>query len=178
MQHPDDLSPRLGVAGTGAYAQRRPSLRSSPGRGRRSARRCADAAVQVGPGARDGAGRAPPRSRREPRPGRLLGAADGRGRRSRERPHPGGEALLGRGARAAEADPDEPLHYVHGWQHHLHLPRHDGRHDGVAPPAGAALFVLHPEAPGVVQRPPAAAKRIEKKCWGKKLEFSAKHFYR
>lgn len=31
------LSPRLGVAGTGAYAQRRPSLRSSPGRGRRSA---------------------------------------------------------------------------------------------------------------------------------------------
>jgi hypothetical protein len=24
---------------------------------------------------------------------------------------------------------DEPVHHVHVWQHHLHLPHHDGHHD-------------------------------------------------
>ncbi|CAM9241364.1 unnamed protein product, partial [Lampetra fluviatilis] len=31
----------------------------------------------------------------------------------------------------AEADPHELVHHVHGWEHHLDLPHHDGLHDGM-----------------------------------------------
>lgn len=50
-------------------------------------------------------------------------------------------ALLGRGARAPETDPDEPLHHVHVRQHHLHLPHHDGLHDGLETHTGAHVHV-------------------------------------
>lgn len=50
-------------------------------------------------------------------------------------------ALLGRGPRAPETDPHEPVHHVHVGQHHLHLPHHDGLHDGLEAHTGAHVHV-------------------------------------
>lgn len=50
-------------------------------------------------------------------------------------------ALLGRGTRAPEADPHESVHHVHVRQHHLHLPHHDGLHDGVEAHTGTHVHV-------------------------------------
>lgn len=52
-----------------------------------------------------------------------------------------GAALLGRGSRAPEADPHEPVHHVHVRKHHLHLPHHDGLHDGLEAHTGAHVHV-------------------------------------
>lgn len=41
-------------------------------------------------------------------------------------------ALLGHRLGSPQADSHEPLHHVHGRQHHFHLPYYDGVYDGLA----------------------------------------------
>lgn len=50
-------------------------------------------------------------------------------------------ALLGRGSWAPETDPDEPVYHVYVRQHHLHLPHHDGLHDGLEAHTGPHVHV-------------------------------------
>lgn len=50
-------------------------------------------------------------------------------------------ALLGRGSRAPEADPHEPVYHVHVGQHHLHLPHYDGLYDGLETHPGSDVHV-------------------------------------
>lgn len=45
-------------------------------------------------------------------------------------------ALLGHRLGSPQADSHEPLHHVHGRQYYLHLPYHDGVHDGLAAHSG------------------------------------------
>jgi len=39
--------------------------------------------------------------------------------------------MLGPRSWTFQTGPNEPVHYVHVWELHLHLPHHDGRHDDV-----------------------------------------------
>lgn len=50
-------------------------------------------------------------------------------------------ALLGRSSWAPQTDPNEPLHHVHVRQHNLHLPHHDGLHDGLETHPGSHVHV-------------------------------------
>lgn len=50
-------------------------------------------------------------------------------------------ALLGRGSRAPETDTNELVYHVHVRQHHLHLPHHDGLHDGLEADTGTNVHV-------------------------------------
>lgn len=49
--------------------------------------------------------------------------------------------VLGCGLGPTEADPNEPVHHVHVWEHHLHLPHHDGLHDGLEAHPGAYVYL-------------------------------------
>lgn len=49
--------------------------------------------------------------------------------------------MLGCSPRPTEANPHEPVHHVHVWQHYFHLPHHDGVYDGVEAHSGAHVPV-------------------------------------